>query len=87
MDAQATLDFMVFPPRAQPFFDLHAGIVLALTDTLMETQLNNGVRLYGDEAAFREISELVAQYLSIWESESFVQIPPERLMKVHLKPG
>ena len=53
----------------------------------METQLDNGVRLYGDKAAVREISELVAQYPSIWESEGFVQIPPERWMKVHLKPG
>ena len=53
----------------------------------METQLDNGVRVYGDEAAVREISELVAQYLSIWESEGFMQISPERWMKVHLKPG
>ena len=45
------------------------------------------MRVYGDEAAIREISELVAQYPSIWESEGFVQISPERWMKVHLKPG
>ena len=64
-DAQATFDFAAFPPRAQPFFDLHTGVALAPTDTLIETQLDNGVKVYGDEAAVREISELVAQYLSI----------------------
>ena len=53
----------------------------------MKTQLDNGVRVYGDEAAVREISELVTQYPSIWESECFVQIFPERWMKVYLKPG
>lgn len=64
-DAQATFDSAAFPPRAQPFFNLHAGVALAPTDTLMEMQLDNGVRVYGDEAAVREISELVAQYPSI----------------------
>ena len=59
-DAQATFDSAAFPPRAQPFFDLHAGIALALIDTVMEIQLDNGVRVYGDRAAVREISELVA---------------------------
>lgn len=44
----------------------------------MEMQLDNGVRVYGDKVAVREISELVAQYPSIWESEGFVQISPER---------
>ena len=86
-DAQATFDSAVFPPKAPPFFDLHAGISLAITDTAMEMQLDNGVRVYRDKAAVREIFELVAQPLSIWESEGFVQILPERWMKVHLKPG
>lgn len=86
VDAQATFDSAAFPPRAQPFFDLHARVALAPTDTLMETQLDNGVRVYGDEVAVTEISELVAQYPSIWESEGFVQIPPEHWIKVHLKP-
>ena len=64
-DAQATFDSAAFPPRAQPFFDLHAGVALAPTNTLIETQLDNGVRVYGDEAAVRKISKLVAQYPSI----------------------
>ena len=86
-DTQATFNSAAFPPKAQPVFDLHAGVSLAPTDAAMETQLNNGVRVYGDEAAVRQISELVAQYPSIWESEGFVQIPPERWIKIHLKPG
>ena len=72
VDAQATFNSVAFPPRAQSFFNLHAGVALAPTDTLMETQLDNDVRIYGDKAAVREISKLVAQYPSIWESEGFV---------------
>lgn len=85
-EAQATFNSAAFSPRAQPFFDLHAEVALASRDTLIETQLDNGVRVYGDEVAVREISGLVAQYPSIWESEGFVQISPERWMKVYLKP-
>ena len=77
-DAQATFDSTAFRLKATSFFDLHAGISLAPTDTAMETQLNNGVRVYGDKAAVREIFELVTQYPSIWESEGFVQILPKR---------
>lgn len=53
----------------------------------MEIHLDSGMRVYGEKAAVREISELVAQYPSIWEFEGFVQIPPECWMKVPLKPG
>ena len=44
-DAQVTFDSAAFSPRAQPFFDLHAGIALAPTDTAIQTQLNNDVRV------------------------------------------
>lgn len=53
----------------------------------MKTQLKNGVRVYGDKVAVSEISKLVAEYSSIWESQGFVQIPSESWMKVHFKPG
>lgn len=43
--------------------------------------------MFGDADAVRQISDLVAEYPSIWESQGFVQIPPERWMKVPLKPG
>lgn len=49
--------------------------------------LNNGVKVYGDAAAVEQISELVAEYPTIWESQGFVRIPPERWMIVPLKPG
>ena len=53
----------------------------------METILENGVRVYEDKHAVTLLAQLVAEYPSIWESEGFVQIPPERWMKVPLKPG
>ena len=53
----------------------------------METVLENGIRVFGDTDAVKQISDLVAEYPSIWESQGFVQIPPERWMKVPLKPG
>ena len=67
MPRQATFNFTTFPVKAQLFFDLEAGIALAPTDTdiLMETQLNNSIKIYRNRAAVKEISELVAQYPSI----------------------
>lgn len=41
--------------------------------------------MYGDAIAVRQIPELVAKYLTIWKSEGFVQIPPERWITVPLK--
>lgn len=59
---QAIFNSAVFLPKAQSFFNLYAGIALAPTDTdiPMETHLNNGIEVYRDKAAVREISELVA---------------------------
>lgn len=51
----------------------------------METTLDNGVRVYEDKNEVTLLAQLVAEYPSIWESESFVQIPPEHWMKVPLK--
>ena len=53
----------------------------------MITTLENGVRVYRDKHAVTLLAQLIAKYLSIWESKSFVQIPPERWMNVPLKPG
>lgn len=86
-DTQTTFDSAIFPSRAQLFFDLHARVALVLTDILMETQLDNSVRVYRDKVAVREISELVAQYPFIWKSKGFVQISLERWIKVYLNPG
>lgn len=51
----------------------------------MKARLNNGVRVYGDKDAVVLLTQLVTEYSSIWESESFIQIPPKRWMKVPLK--
>ena len=53
----------------------------------METTLDNGVRVYGKEHAVTLLAQLVADHPSIWESEGFVRVPPERWMIVPLKPG
>lgn len=64
-DTQVIFNLAAFPPAALPFLDLGAGSTLAPRNTLIETQLNNGVRVYGDSAAVKEISELVAKSSSI----------------------
>lgn len=73
-DVQIPFNSLAFLSKAQLFFNLHAGIRLALTDmdTSIEIQLNNGMKIYRDKVAFQEILELVAQYLSIWKFKSFV---------------
>lgn len=88
-DVQATFNSTAFSPRAQPFFDLHARIALALTDTntFIKIKLDNGIRVYKNKAAVREISELVAQYPFIYEFEGLVWIFLKYWMKIHLKPG
>lgn len=53
----------------------------------MKTVLDNGVKVYGDAAAIKQIADLVAEYPTIWESKGFVQIPPKRWMTMLLKPG
>ena len=57
------------------------------TNPFLETVLDNGVNVYGDAAAVRQIADLVVEYPTIWESQGFVQIPLERWMTVPLKPS
>ncbi len=66
------------PPQTAPFFEHELFWASTPTDPSMETTLNNGVRVYEDEHAVTLLSQLVAKYLSIWESKGFVRIPPER---------
>lgn len=53
----------------------------------METVLHNGIRVFKDSNVVRQIADLVAEYPSIWKSQDFVRILPERWMKILLKPG
>lgn len=64
-----------------------AGSSLLPTDSSLETVLNKRVRVYGDPTAVKQIAELVVEYPTIWKSQGFVQIPPERWMTVPLKSG
>ncbi len=85
-DTRSAYDAASVPPSS-PFPNLGAGPALPPADTSMETVLENGIRVFGNANAVKQISDLVAEYPSIWESQGFVQIPPERWMKVTLKPG
>lgn len=53
----------------------------------LEIELLNGIKIYGDKETVDTITYLVDEHSSIWESLGFVQILPERWIKVHLKSG
>lgn len=86
INAQVALDFATFPPRAQPFFDLDASIALAPSGAPMEIQLENGIRVYKNATAIKEIFQLVAKCSFIWKLEGFVRIFPKHWINVPLKP-
>lgn len=86
-DERAAIDSATFLPSSQPLSKFSAGTPLFSTDSSLETVLDNRVKVYGDAAAVEQIAELVAEYPTIWESQSFVRIPPERWMTMPLKPG
>lgn len=77
-DSQSTLDAATSPPSSYRPSGRNDKFPLLATDPSLETVLDNGVNVYGDAAAVRQIANLVAEYSTIWESQSFVQIPPER---------
>ena len=77
-DTYSIRDAATSPPLSQHLSSHDAGSSLLSTNSSLETVLSNGVRVYGDPAAVKQIAELVAEYPTIWKSQSFVQIPPER---------
>ena len=86
-NTQSALDIATSPPLSyQPPSYTNDSPFLA-TDPSMKTVLDNGVKVYGDAAAIKQIADLVAEYPTIWESKGFVQIPPKRWMTMLLKPG
>ena len=87
IDTQSAYNVASVPPSSHSFSNLSAGPTLPPTDASMETVLKNGIRMYRDASAVKQISYLVIEYSSIWESQGFVQIPPERWMKIPLKHG
>ena len=71
-----------------PFlFHERSGITISPADVGLETELPNDIKIYGNRQAVEKITRLVNEYLLIWESSGFVQVPLENWMKVHLKPG
>lgn len=65
VDTKAGFDLVVFLPTALLFVNLSAGLALAPVDIFMKTQLDNGVRVYGNVAVVEEISKLLMEYFSI----------------------
>ena len=77
-DTKTAFDSATIPPQTAPFFKHGLSCTPTPTDPFMVTTLENGVRVYGDKHAVALLAQLVAEYSSNWESEGFVQIPPER---------
>lgn len=69
---------VVFTPSTLPtiFYDCNKISILPAGD--METELSNGIKIYGDKEAVDGSMHLVDDYPSIWESSGFVQNLPER---------
>lgn len=78
MDIRSVYDLAAILPFLHFFLNLSAGLILLPAYFLIETILNNGIRMYGDASTIKQISDLVAEYPSIGESQGFVQISSER---------
>lgn len=72
IDTQAAYNAVSVPLSSHLFSNLGTGSTLPPTDPSMETVLYNGIRVFKDSNAVRQIADLVAEYLSIWKSQGFV---------------
>lgn len=54
-----------FPPKILPFFKHELFCILMPTNLFIETQLDNSVKIYGDEQTLIVLAQLVTKYLSI----------------------
>ena len=54
-------------------------------DLAKETKLDNGVMVYGDAQATTALSDLVAEFPTIWQDEGFVKLPQDDWMKITLR--
>lgn len=48
------------------------SLLFLATDSSLKTVLSNGIRVYGDEIAVKQITEPVAVYPTIWEFQGFI---------------
>lgn len=79
-EAAATLSMFCF------LFHKQNSITISLTDTGLKMKLLKNIKIYKNIEAIKQITHLVNEFPSIWESLSFVQLPLEWWMKVYLKP-
>ncbi len=86
-DAKAAFNSATVPPLTAPYFEHKPSCAPTPTDPSIERTLDNGVKIYGDKHAATLLAQLVAEFPTIWESQGFVQIPPERWITVPLKLG
>ena len=68
IDTESAYSTASVPLSSHPFSVLGAEPTLPPTDASMETVLENGIKVFGDADVVRQISDLVAEYPSIWES-------------------
>ena len=79
-------DAISTPPTFPLLFHERNGITIPPADAGLEIKLLNGIKIYGNRQAIKKITRLINKYSLIWESSGFVQVLPERWIKVHLKP-
>lgn len=77
-ETRSVLDSATAPPLLYQLLGYNDKFSIFSTYPSMETVLNNGVKVYRDVAAVGQIADLVLEFPTIWESQSFVQVPPER---------
>lgn len=65
MDTWFAYDTAVIPPSSHFFSNLNVGPTLLPTNFLIETVLDNGIRVYRDVGIVNQISDLVTEYPSI----------------------
>lgn len=62
IDTQFFYDLATFSPFSQSFSDLSTRPSLSLVNSLMEIVLDNGIKVYEDTTAVKQVSELMLQY-------------------------
>lgn len=65
INTQSAYNVASIPLSLHPISNLSARSTLPLIDALMETVFENGIRVFEDADAVRQISDLVAKYPSI----------------------
>lgn len=78
IDTKSAYSAASIPLSSHPFSVLGAKPTLSPIGALMKTILENRIKVFEDADTIRQISDLVAEYPSIWEFQEFVQIPPKQ---------